>query len=607
MKIDDSTVEKADSVAYSTKEIISVLSNVDNKIISLQECSSEDFMTFNAYLKKYNQVAKEVSENAKKVFNILSGQTNNESFRELKKFYNALEKQTTNFEEQIDQTQTMLKKILSNKEKMFVPLKNFNQNIMTLKFLNANLKFNIAYFQNKLDVSIEITINQLNQLITNIRSIYPVIESSIFQLKGTVKKSLNRLKEIKNRNINDAKKILNKTNSSIELIFEKQKKAIDYLPILTDKTQSYFAKIDNIITNLQYHDIIRQKMEHIQKTHQEIISKLKEMDTPQNKENNKSIQRTRGICGLQVAQLIHTNKQYQTAIGDITKSYLEIGEDLDIIANVCRDFSMHTQKTDDTHFDEIEEKLQNAVTIIRKMANARQEFAFERQLIHNSVEKLITNFKILANFNADFNIFVSDIINASIIFENNSYEFDSLASQIKNLSSDISENNERLQDLLLDTLKLDESFNRSMAKYSVNDNFTDSYNELSNDIHNIISNLNNDNYIVRTALRQNKELSTDISTQIKASIEQVKYYDFFEDIIEQIIIQLNKLYLTLKSENEYADTDDTKQNIQNLEARYTMESQRKIHSQYANSEIDSLELFQDVSGEQTNDDDIELF
>src|ERR1035437_1582634 len=86
--------------AYSIQEINAIFGEIDEKIHSLHACSSEDFLTLNAYFKKYFSDSKKISNNASELFNLVTKEENRIGFfQHLKVFqtnlqdlYNSYEK-----------------------------------------------------------------------------------------------------------------------------------------------------------------------------------------------------------------------------------------------------------------------------------------------------------------------------------------------------------------------------------------------------------------------------------------------------------------------------------------------------------------------------------
>jgi hypothetical protein len=121
----------------------------------------------------------------------------------------------------------------------------------------------------------------------------------------------------------------------------------------------------------------------------------------------------------------------------------------------------------------------------------------------------------------------------------------------------------------------------------------------------LIENLNETNDSIYRIIGENQMLSKKISSDIKTSIEQIKYYDFFDKVIEEIISKLNEIYLTLQNSN--AGGDDKKMNhLDYLKSNYTMESEHIIHDSLTkDSELDIFSL--DSTSTDEEDDNLELF
>lgn len=590
---------------FTVKDIIIALNDVDNKILSLHECSTEDFMTFNSYLKKYNTIVETISENAQKVFHIISGKNNCDSYQELKSFHSQLKKHTDYFEDQINQSITLLEKLLHIFDLLFVPLKNFNQNLMTLKFLNANLKFHALHFNTSSREAIENNTNSINKLITNIKNIYPVIDAGLFQLKGALKSTLIKLRDIKKRNIANVGSILHRTEYSIKLLSTKHSEALAKSPELKKRTENYSDSINKIITNLQYHDIIRQKIEHIQKSHKEILAQLssfqkESLDNVSSDQHQQYLLQIRDITGLQVAQLIETNRQYQSAIEVITKKYLEISDDLNEISSMCLGFSIHTHRTDETHFSEIETKLQNAISIIQELSNANQDFKLEIQTISNAIERIVKQFGKIKEFDQQLLTVISVMVATTANLSDKNMEHNEIISQIQSIAGIIQKTIETMLQLFNQSTTINTGLQDIIAGDTSEIRLDNIHLELSNKLHIILSNLNDSNYQIRTILSENSSLSDDISTQVKASIEQVKYYDFFEQIIEEIIIQLNNLYMKLLLDDDSENRDMKRKNIEIIQKHYTTRSERNIHESY-------LEKSPQEKKKKDDENDIELF
>ena len=108
------------------------------------------------------------------------------------------------------------------------------------------------------------------------------------------------------------------------------------------------------------------------------------------------------------------------------------------------------------------------------------------------------------------------------------------------------------------------------------------------------------NQKIEQILTNNSKLSLNLSSEIKSSVEQVKYYDFFEKIMLEIVTELNNIYSKLDNNTISVLRNNKADNLKTLEERYTMESERIIHPQAIGEDVD-------LEDDSDDDNDVEFF
>lgn len=96
--------------------------------------------------------------------------------------------------------------------------------------------------------------------------------------------------------------------------------------------------ISSIVTKLQFHDIIRQQLEHIEQTNNTIVIELQgsaDTTNPQQGPHNHYLSIIPEIARLHVAQLTHTNLEYQSTFAVIKATLQSIGGHSKAIADIC--------------------------------------------------------------------------------------------------------------------------------------------------------------------------------------------------------------------------------------------------------------------------------
>lgn len=588
---------------YSVRDIISIFSGIDQKIRSLHEASSQDFMILNNLLKKYYTQAKPISEGANTIFDILSGQGDDPIYGELKNLYGKLNKQSNRLHNKFEISARLLERENTILNLIFVPLNNFKQNLMTLKFLVANFKLNMVYHDVALQAEVEVELNKIDVLIGQIKLIYPNLNNGLLLLKKQIKNMQMAQREIEKGMANSISAILNKVFTSINMLTEQHEAAGQYLPKLKQRGENYTKSIGQIVTNLQYHDIIRQKMEHIQDTHKEIVLELNQLEKSNNMpelfaRQARYITEIPDIAEIQVAQLILTNKEYQSAIDLITRKMIEIDDDLNSISGMCLSISGLSNDAEGPQLEKVKANLNNAILLTRGFSKATESFNEQLDSLVTMIGKLQPDFETIKKLNIELKDIVNRRFNKSEIGKLDK-EFKILNQQFNGLAEDIDQTTSQLVQLYNEAKDISGSLIQNVDK----DQLQLSEN-LQKDIEQIIATLQfNLNMVQQTSI-ENAELSSSISSDIKASIQNVKYYDFFEKVIEEIVIELNNIFTKLKS-NEGVGVKEKLSNLKAIEEFYTMHSERMIHANIANNQDANTEQIVDM--QKQNEDEIELF
>jgi len=267
---------------------------------------------------------------------------------------------------------------------------------------------------------------------------------------------------------------------------------------------------------------------------------------------------------------------------------------------MCSTFSGHSLAHGVTHFREIEKKLERSVELINKFSTDGEEFSTKINLIQDACNSINDELSGLSEKNV---ILSKNVIKIFKVLDDINVDIPGLQKlelQIKDINANVFEDLELIKSHYIDVN--DELYSiGTIVEQDYEKEFKTRLQRISESIYSIVKVLNEDNSAVEKILDQNRKNGNQLAMNIQTSIEKVKYYDFFEQVIEEIIIELNNIYLAIKADSEsvrYEDKDD----LQSLKDRYTMESQRDIHGKIMHEDDDS-----DDSNKKDEEDNIEFF
>ncbi len=348
------------------EELISVFHDIETKIGTLHQNSSQVFLQLNEFLKDYFKKNSIVSANATQIFDTILGNKEISLTDELNHIFGSLQKYKTATENEIDANLGTYTQINSKINYVSLLIRNFKQDLITFKFLTTNFRL-ISNNESFKSASLESVKNWDNALV-NIQSWLTEIGKEVGSLSFSVNSMHNNTKVYSQNAINKSFSFYKELESAIEIVNRKNLESESYIPILKEKINNSAGNISDIIKHLQYHDIIRQKVEHIQHSHFKIIASLnKEMPASElnaEKENEKLFSLIADISGLQAAQLILITKEYQKALEVISANFQNMTDDLSAISTISHEFSFEDENSDTTLIRHVQERLDRSLRLL---------------------------------------------------------------------------------------------------------------------------------------------------------------------------------------------------------------------------------------------------
>jgi len=605
--LDDNT-KKDKSLSF--KDIGMYFSDIDKKILSLHQCSSDDFLTFNNQLKEYYNQIQLVSSNAQNALSLSEGKVQFETQNGLDLLLKESEQYLSFLLRDIDNYIIFFEKILKNVSSLVLYVKNYKQNLLTYKYIVSNFRINLAYL-NQAEYSIVYQeIEKMFLLVTNINAKIPLIEENLNHLRVNISECVIVLKRLSKQYSENANIIIQdfvNTRDNVQKYSEETKSFIDQF---TKKIDACSSNVNKIITNLQFQDIVRQKVEHIQKMHKEVLGILNDFEDKQIEalpvaRQARYVVQIRDITELQIAQLYHTNKEYQKAIEHISKMFLIIIENITDASLLNVFLPNKLQKKPADYRDIFYKNLSRAVSNIEEI----EKDYIQKKLI---VESAFENIHHISSEIIEIKNKHNELIQLSFHVVETIKTLDAGTFDQKNLINYI---NTLLitNKVFIRIVSIDDQNKKYIEQWqqhiSISKNERDSHSgfesisQKTNDLINLFSHYSKD---IQTILSENEKILNRLIDEMFTSLQSVKYYDFFEKVIEEIIQNLNRICSQLSIDYEHKN-HIKKSILQQFKDQYSMESERNIHSSViASADLFDLQASNEIDEDQ-NQGDLELF
>lgn len=586
--------------SYSVKDITNLFGKIDEKFISLHERSAEDFLKLNDSFKNIYKASDEIATSVQNLLNEFNNHKNGNFYQILSVIYDKLKAQREIIDYKVIVILAQLEKLVNQIRHAFFPIKNYNQNLIGLKYLLANLQVSFTYKTKELnntDSNYAFINKQIDIIKSSSENISITLNDFVRKVKQTQKEleSLTNLGEI---NLDD---FLNDLKSNISVIERKSIEIDKNTPLIKDQIAKLQNSNSEIIKKLQYQDIIKQKMDHIQATHKDLIRGLGDSLDPKNatdqlNEKVKWFLRIRDISGLQAAQLMQANKEYQSAMEVITDNFILIGDSVKEITDNSREMYSFGKLDYNKMFEKIDTYIHNANLYINDYDNQHNKLEKEITNIHKQfleIGFLINNHR---KYTQDLEKSLEQYNRFVIQKVSNEPELEKANRQFADLLIQIEANKNKLNAFFdeIISLKLNiEGFAKKTDKTLLGE--TD-FSEFKI----ILQSLKRKGIHIENAIELNKSNSESIIENIKESISNINYYDYFENTILEIIADLNSINLKLKLNKEHKELTK-EENLELIKQYYTMETEHTIHDKVTRGEDQEIDF--DIK----EDDEIEFF
>ncbi len=575
--------------------ILKALKSTEEKIQELQTFSSKDFSFLNqkflTFHKKNNDLFRFVSGVSDLAIGLdgLNKSDQGVDFQEIKGITSLLKKGKHLIE-------NVKHKILEQNEYIdyiLIPLHNYKHNLIALKLLSANLKIDSITPVNSDNDEIPDIFQQIIPVLDNMCLFFPKIEKYASELKSSNAALIKKIEGFNNTFFETSLKEINNVWSSgidyVEKISQNKNKIKGIVSVGSDNQRN----VDSIITNLQYQDIIRQRIEHIKETHVEMIHELNGLIEKEDNNEINILCKIRDIVGLQSAHLIHINHEFQGAIEKISeriKDYnhhiseyiLNADKFIDLIKLKTGFFSKH----DETPF-------------FKSQVNEIKEF----------LKHLLEVKSTLDNKSDEFTKYLNEVfdINGKIKKIKNKVRINNSSETIRNISSIINENLELCARIEKNTVEIDIKRKNLLKEYPATVDILNEICELyksfekSSFFNNLFKINENRNEIFTQINEQKKERKS-----LNKALHELKYYQYFEKNVNNIIEHLNDINGQLENfidESNFKHKED----LEYIRERYTTQKEHSIHDKYSLAGNMYNDFYNNKKTPDDETDDVEFF
>ena len=579
-------------------EIVELFENVDLKIQALHQCSAEDFLGLNAKFKGFYKESKNVSKDASALLELFSRTKNDQLKNDLELCRTELEQSLVALKGQQSETLRIVRKLNDALEEYLFPLRHINNefSILNMELIAVDAVYRSVSKEN---AAYSLRFNALIREWENF--VIEIVEtkklSQVFLQELSY--SLNHIELIGGRGIRSLVSLLDFVEQGKHLFEVKQRESDENLPELRAKSDTCAKSIADVITSLQYQDIIRQKMEHIQQAHIKLLENLRQTDVLATEDAWTSVLvQVRDISALQAAQLLATNKEYQAAIEAIAFHFRSIAKEMSAVASICRNTMSEDEHIRRTAISDLADRFKRTDSLLARVLDVFPECTREVLFIRDGANTLQ---KRIDEHLQTFNTLSGRVEELLAPFRDvKEAHFEHYLSQINEMLDTMHHNMETVRVHNQVIVNAVEGLGLYAQKLGESDLLWNYVQVNVRRAHALSEHLLSTEKESNSLLLNIEKTSRSICEETQSALAAVRYYDFFENVIAEIVKGLSAMSSRICANVDLSVHSDMTE-VRDL---YTMESERKVHDQFTGNTPAASEEEQEVA---EDDDDLELF
>jgi hypothetical protein len=556
---------------------INLFTDINQRINSLIACSAKDFDTLNQSFKKHHLIIKTITENASLLIESVV-RIPDEYFKNCLDFLTTYKNTSKKAQSVLLKTEMHLLKLIGNFSYAQFHLNNLKQNGSTMRLLVTNIQFEPFYHK------------FYKELIDTIDQLYFCCQSCDQEFGHVIdllNKSSESLNKIKLEQFNPVEAAATNAFKVLSGLFEKKGDCVQFNTLLQDLIVQNSVSSSEIITNLQFQDIIRQKIEHVQKVQEEIVSQFRKLYSngkwsheTQSKAIHNIILQIRNVGSLQAAQLLHANSEYQKAIQTITSKFGELDLVLTNTLQILVNFFSNLEPLKDYDYVHTDNIFSSVLIEFEKLISANYPIIEAYDYLFSSNKNIFSS-----DFNLpcpldSLNLIINKLNGLKLTMPSDDIMSDTLSQiignyhdfkeNIEDLKSCLNNSRQEFDELLKPVL---DAYFKHIASMEVNARL------FSEKIASAFP-----EKILVNSLKQVMIIEKELKSS-RFNLENIKYYVFFEKEVEEIISGINSLIDRINF-NEF-DLNADLENMERLMKHYTMRSEREIHASHTGKKLNN--------------------
>ncbi len=546
------------------------LLGVGEKLDAVVASSEDRFLTLVERLQDFYQRAEDMSSRSHEMVELMTGEGIRKTTEGLRDILQELRLHLENPDHSTERTRAVFHEHLRAIRSLASSLDDFGMLVMNLSMLGFLTKVENAYLSSENAGFTSLT-DDVRLLADTIKAKVLTIRSSSESVHAHLVRALGEISVFETIKGEQERTMLDKAFENHRSLLDRHAAASGSALRIDQGTRKIASSIAEIVMSLQFHDITRQQIEHVQEVLRTIAGSITE-DTHSGAEKASFVKE---VCGLQAAQLAQSRDDLTRAMLAIITNLHTISRSVEEILKDAWDVALASESSGSTFMEDID---QGISSVIRSMRNASDE-----------QERLCATITSASEMASEMTVFVRDIeglglglqlvaLNARIKAAHLGHggaALDTISGSIYDLSTNARDDTRRLSVMLGDLVSLSGSFHEEFRDmHSRQTGVTD---RLVERLRDLITSLHDINKAIRTMLSELSDLGGSLMRDIEDAASHTAVHREIETALNGVRQILAGIIDDARKRYPEARLEASSPFFAAINRLYTMESERAVH------------------------------
>lgn len=538
--------------------------------------SEEEFLGIGARLHDFYQRASEISIMSNEVVGRIAGDEVNGAIKGLEEILDRMGAYLNHAEHETDQSSGTFASILGHLDNVTGPLAGFKKINKSLRMLGTSTKIESARLGQSA-AGFDTLANDVEQLSVQVIEKSGTILVQKDELSSVIRQSLVRVRELEAEQRDHVRTILHKSRQSLATLTSINDRCSSTAVVISSASTEVSQNISEVVTSMQFHDIVRQQIEHVQEVLEELCGRLKGQETPEGgAEARALICETGDLCELQAAQLRHASEELVAAVESIVENLRGIAHKEAHVSDETRGMAGVADQAGSSFFSEMETDFSVVTEVLADSAVANRNLSEAMHTVAGTVGEIVKFVGDIENIGEEIELIA---LNAQIKAARTGTEgaaLGVLAEAIQRLSLDTRLHTTVVSDTLRNITEVTEGLCNGVSGEV--DTLEGEVRGMVSDLGELLQSLRTVNQTMISLLGRMDDAVRSLSSDIRSITDVIMVHQKVAQVLDPVVVALNRTVAEARQLVPVTAGTSAAERLKAVADRYTMHSERKIHA-----------------------------